>query len=421
MTYAGTAEWLRPRLPFGFVLGAVAWAVWVGNLALGGWYKDNEGTLIGGDHLAFYTPARLIRDGEPGRMYDYDAALHAYQQRLIGWEWSGFEAYRNPPFYALLYVPTAGLSYYASLGVWTAVGLLALVAAVYLLRPARPGRVLLWAVAFYPVFATVSFGQNTLLSLLVFAAVYRLADAGRPVAAGLVAGLLWFKPPLLIGLFVWWGLAPRRHAGCLLGVGVTGLSLAAVSWAAVPDAARAFVASLGRNVGFGGEGMWNKHTPRAFADMLVPGVPAAGLAAWGVAAAAGVAVAWWVRRRTGGPVAVMFPVAVFLSLWASPHALIYEWALLVAAGVVLWERVPRSRDAWVCLFALAWVGLAVGTPLALVQIKYLALPAVVQVSVPVLGLVGWLAARELAAAGAGVGNPWPAGEAAGGRPSHPGG
>ena len=93
----------------------------------------------------------------------------------------------------------------------------------------------------------------------------------------------------------------------------------------------------------------------------------------------------------------MFPVAVFLSLWASPHALVYEWALLVPAAVVLWERFPQSRDAWLCLFALAWVALAVSTPLALFQIKHL--PVAVQVSVPFLGVVGWLAARELARTG----------------------
>ena len=55
----------------------------------------------------------------------------------------------------------------------------------------------------------------------------------------------------------------------------------------------------------------------------------------------------------------MFPVAVFLSLWASPHALVYEWALLIAVAVVLWTDFPDSRDAWLSLFALAWVGLAV--------------------------------------------------------------
>ena len=58
MTYAATAQWLRERLWFGYIIGGVAWLVWIGNLALGGWYKDNEGTLLGADHLAFYTPAR---------------------------------------------------------------------------------------------------------------------------------------------------------------------------------------------------------------------------------------------------------------------------------------------------------------------------------------------------------------------------
>jgi hypothetical protein len=91
----------------------------------------------------------------------------------------------------------------------------------------------------------------------------------------------------------------------------------------------------------------------------------------------------------------MFPVAVFLSLWASPHALIYEWALLIAVAVVLWERFPASRDVWQCLFALAWVALAVSTSLARMQ-QSDKWPVVLQVGVPVLGLVGWFAARELA-------------------------
>ena len=56
---------------------------------------------------------------------------------------------------------------------------------------------------------------------------------------------------------------------------------------------------------------------------------------------------------------------------------------------------PDSRDVWLCLFALAWVGLAISTALAKSQMaaKW---PAVIQIGVPVLGLVGWLAAKELA-------------------------
>ena len=73
-------------------------------------------------------------------------------------------------------------------------------------------------------------------------------------------------------------------------------------------------------------------------------------------------------------------------------------ALAFAAGVVLWERFPALRDRWLCLFTLAWIVLLASTPLSLVQEKFLHLPAVVQISVPVLGVVGWLAARELMAA-----------------------
>ncbi len=394
MTYAATAHWLRERLWFGYVIGAVAWIIWLGNLALGGWYKDNEGTLLGGDHLAFYTAARLVHDGRQAEMYDY-SKFPDYQNSLIGWDWNALEAYRNPPFYALLYLPTAGLSFYASFLIWTAIGLGLLVLSIFLLSPQRPWRALAWAVAFYPVFAVVSFGQNTFLSLTAFCAVYRLLVEDRKFAAGLVAGLLWFKPPLLIGLFVWWAFFPRRYFRCWLGVGVTGLSLAALSWLALPEASQAFVNSLRANVGFGGERMWNKHTPKAFFEMLLPEMPKLVWALTLVTAAASVGVAWWVARRSGAPVAVMFPVAVFLSLWASPHALIYEWALVFAAGVVLWERLPASRDVWLCLFAVAWIALAISTVIAKVQID-LELPITLQVSIPVLGIVGWLAAKELA-------------------------
>lgn len=400
MTYAGTAGWLRPKLWVGLVVGAVSWIVWLISLALGGWYKDSERQLIGADHLAFYHAAKLIRDGQQHRIYSYpELSAERYQQQLVGWGWGGesnaFEAYRNPPFYALLYLPTTGLSYYGSFVVWTLIGFALLAITVRLLRPERPAMAFVWALAFFPVFATVSFGQNTLISLAVFAGVYRLLSADRPFAAGLVAGLLWFKPQLLLGLFVWWALDLRRCWKCFLGVGATGALLAAVSWLVVPGASQAFVDTLRTNAGFSGFGMWNVVNPKAFFALLLPGAPYLHWPLAVVCAFVSFGVAWWVKRKSGGPVAVMFPVAVFLSLWASPHALIYEWTLLVAAAVVLWERLPGSRDVWLTLFALAWAALAATSALTITQIRYGFL-VVVQAGVVVLGIVGWLAAAELA-------------------------
>ncbi|MCI0702703.1 MAG: DUF2029 domain-containing protein, partial [Planctomycetia bacterium] len=189
MTYSATAEWIRSRLWIGLVVGCVPWVVWIGSLAKGGWYKDADDQLVGPDHLAFYHAAHLIRDGQSHRLYDYEwLQTNKYQRDLIGWEYRGFNAYRNPPFYALLYVPTAGLSFYASFVIWTVIGFALLWLSISLLRPAQPGRCFLWSLTFYPVFATVSFGQNTFISLAVFAFVYRLLSGDRRFAAGFVAG-----------------------------------------------------------------------------------------------------------------------------------------------------------------------------------------------------------------------------------------
>lgn len=410
MTYAATAAWLRPRLWFG-VAGVVPWAVWIGSLAVGGWYKDYKGTLIGADHLAFYTAAHLIRDGEQERMYDYPD-LHQYEQHLIGWDWTGFEAYRNPPFYALLYLPTARFSFYASFVIWMALSFASLGLAIGLLHPARPAAVLMWSLVFYPVFAAISFGQNTFLSLLVFAGVYRLLVANRRFSAGLTAGLLWFKPQLLLGLFLWWAFSPRRYARCWLGVAVTGAILTGVSWTFLPEASDAFVRNLPAILNFKGFGLWNVHTPKLFFELLIPKAPpfdyelSAGQAQLSVRSAivwlltfavtvASIGIAFRLNQRSRSAVATMFPVAVFLSLWASPHTLIYEWTLLLGACVVLWERFPGRRDAWLCLFALAWLALTISTTVARVQIQQLHLLCVVQISAPLLGVAGLYASREL--------------------------
>jgi len=396
MIYSEAAKWIRARLWIALVAGFVPWVVWIGGIAYKNGKSDIADKPLGVDHLAFYHAARLIRDGESYRLYNYNelTEIH-YQQQLLGWGWDGFEAYRNPPFYALLYLPTAGLTYNASFTIWTVVSFALLALAIRLLRPDQPLRVLLWALTFYPVFATISFGQNTFISLAIFAGVYRLLSNDHRFAAGLVAGLLWFKPQLLLGLFIWWAFQPKQYLRSVLGVGITGLALAAISWLAVPEGSWAFVLTLRGNMGFAEFGLWNVMNPKAFFALLFPNMPEVYWPLTAGCSLASVAVAWRVKQRTGAPVAVMFPIAVYLSLWASPHALVYEWALLIAPAIVLWERFPALRNAWLCLFALAWIGLAISTPLAKMQIAA-EWPVAMQVGVPILGFAGWLAARELA-------------------------
>src|SRR5438874_1926342 len=90
------------------------------------------------------------------------------------------------------------------------------------------------AVAFYPSFAVVSFGQNTFLSFGAFALVYAALVRDRRFAAGLAAGLLLYKPQLLLGLGLWWLFDVRRYWPAVIGVAVTGAILAGLSWLALP-------------------------------------------------------------------------------------------------------------------------------------------------------------------------------------------
>jgi hypothetical protein len=199
---------------------------------------------------------------------------------------------------------------------------------------------------------------------------------------------------------------------CWLGVFATGLILAAVSWGVLPKASRAFVDNIKTIVGYHGFNLWNVHNPKAFIEYLVRDLSLneeilggllsikSGLIWLLTLLVSGISVlvAWRISRRTNANVSTMFPVAVFLSLWASPHALIYEWALLISACVVLWEHYPDRRDSWLCLFVLTWIGLAISTTFALVQDRFLHLPCVLQVSIPIMGFVGYLTARELSIA-----------------------
>jgi hypothetical protein len=325
-------------------------------------------------------------------------AVSEYQAGLFPGRWAALEAFRNPPFYALLYLPTAGLSYPASAWIWTAVSAVALGLGVRWLGGgwAATG----WALTGVPVFAAFNYGQNSLLSFAILAASYRLLSRDHRFAAGLVAGLLWFKPPLLLGLVIWGLLDLRKLWPAAVGVVVTGAVLTLGSYPLLPDAWRGFVGSLPANAAFNNFDQWKVHTPRAFWGMLLPGVAGWPTVLWVVTAAAGVAAFVRVWRANRDDVPVLFGASTLLMLWVSPHALIYEWAVAVVPAVLWRHARPDLRGRWLVLFAAAWAVLFVSTDAGMVQNwvqKRLGVehPVIVQISIPVVGWVGWRAMRLL--------------------------
>ena len=338
------ANFLQRRFVFAAIAGGIVWLAWlvgcafgatagdVNNIRFGFGETDAAGTVIGMDHMAFYAPAKRIREGRGGEIYDLVLTSEHQAGILDGPGFEGkLEAFRNPPFFSLLFVPTAGLPYLASVWIWTGLSFVAYALAARLLAPGWSPRAGLWGLTFLPAFMAIGYGQSSLLSLLIFAVIHRLLAAGKPTVAGLVAALLWFKPPLLIGLIAWWLLDWRRYWPALIALGCGGSLVFTLTVPLIPDAWHGFVVSLGGNAAFDSFDWWKAHSARAFWRLLLTpdAAPWPNLLWLGTAAASGV---WFIRlwKRNRDCMPLVYAAAITLTLFASPHVMIYDWAVLLA-------------------------------------------------------------------------------------------
>ncbi|HEX3148446.1 MAG TPA: glycosyltransferase family 87 protein [Gemmataceae bacterium] len=381
----------------GLVAGAALWLIWLVCLACGSGNLDCNGQVIGTDHSAFHTAAVLLTEGRGESLFDYPALIEfqTRQDDLIGRE-EFLDPYRNPPFYALLYRPTAQLPYAVSYGLWAAAGLLVLAASLRLVHGRQFIKPLAWSLSFYPVFAAVSFGQNTLLSLGIFALTYHSIVSERRFLAGFVAGLLLYKPQLLLGLGVWWLIDARHYWPALIGMMVTGLMLAFLSWLVVPQETATWIRRLPDIAAYDAFEFFNLHNPRGFGDLLTGNRRVGqivGLLGLGLA----IAWLWRFQRRHHSDDRLIFVAAIFATLWGSPHTMIYEWALLVVPAIILWNTRPNQQLIWKWMFAVAWIALFVSTPLTKGQLalthRLFGMGVAIQISVPILAWIGIRAER----------------------------
>ena len=387
------ARFLTRCKPFGLVAGGMMWLVWFVSAALGPGNLDLNRQVIGTDHTAFHTAALLFADGHGADVYDYpDLPLFKQRQEEITGKPGFLDPFRNPPLYAQFYVPTARLPYLDSYLVWAFIGIGVLIGGLFLVQGGSIRSSLIWSLSFYPVFAAVSFGQNTLLSFGVFAMIYRLVVKDKLFAAGLVAALLLYKPQLLLGLGVWWTIDVRRSWRCLGGLTVGAFAAAGLSILFVPAATEEWLHRLPEIVRYDAYDFYNLHNPRGFGTLLTDNKK---FGNW-IGAAGLVATVLWLLRfwwRFQGDRSLMFAAAVFATLWGSPHTMTYEWALAVIPAVILWNGRPGLRSDWIPMFAVAWLALFVATPLTKAQLDLTGYA--IQVSVPACTVVAILCERRL--------------------------
>lgn len=246
--------------------------------------KRTSENVIALDFIAFYTGGHFAAEGRHRDLFDLKA-VREYQSQLAAA--NGVELgpalgpWWNPPFYAWVFAPLSKLPFTTATAVWVAFNALCAAISCWLLvRMLPPG--LGWKTyALVPVLMALSIpfihalshGQNACTSLLIVTLAVTAWRADKPIVAGLVAGLLAYKPQHAVVLGGMLTLALGWRA--MLGLAITGTSLLAVTITTMPGALGDFLKQMPKNVRFVQEQsvyLWERHaTFKAFWRLLVQG------------------------------------------------------------------------------------------------------------------------------------------------------
>lgn len=281
----------------------------------------DAGGVFALDFIAFYTGGALVNDGRHRELFDLRAVkrfqddLAARNGATLG---GALGPWWNPPFYAWVFAPLARLPFGPAAAAWVTINVACAAAACWLLVRMLPrglgwrtwSLVPLLVALSVPFIHAVTHGQNACTSLLIVTAAVTAWRADRPVLAGLVAGLMAYKPQHAVVLGGVLALSAGWRA--VLGLAATGTALLLVTVLTLPGALGDFLTRVPQNVRFVQEGvpyLWERHaTLKAFWRLLLqgyavgpPAPPVALLNALGTAAlAVGLlrmtSVARWMNR-----------------------------------------------------------------------------------------------------------------------------
>lgn len=203
------------------------------------WIVGPDGHGLPVDFVNVWAAGRLALDGQPAAAYDWPVHK-AMEAVALGQPFDGHFGWHYPPTFLFAAAALALLPYTGAFVLWTFGTFPAYVAAIRGIVGDRSGYLL--AAAFPAVLGNMVVGQNGFLSAGLFGGALLLLER-RPVLAGVLIGLLTYKPHL--GLLVPLALAAGGHWRAFAAAAATAAALAAAAWATFgPAPALAFFSSI---------------------------------------------------------------------------------------------------------------------------------------------------------------------------------
>lgn len=320
------------------------------------------------DFAVFYAAGTLVSRGDAGQLYDTSA--HALIQMPLLVDHDEPLGFYNPPFFALFFVPFAGLSAERAFQVWSAVNaVLVALMCVMLWRIAAPldraYRLLIIAgfLTLYPLIFGLRLGQFSLVLAASWAAGYLYLRHGRDRAAGYALAPLLIKPDLLIPItlaFAW----KRRWMVLRSLIPVTSGAVAASVAVVGPGGAWDYAMHIAGAAGDGSGNMygWNGLLSSVFA----PGDPGIVTPISVPLALVSLAGAAWLWRGSFDPSSDAFPtqwLALTLAtvLW-DVHFYLQDVIILVPPAVAVLATSRGWRQAvTAAAMVVGWIILGFGS------------------------------------------------------------
>lgn len=369
----------RMRLwPGGFMIGFALAILFLAVTAHG--LNDYRDRPLGTDFSDVYTAGTFTLDGapqaafDPARHYEQEKAMFGVDTPFYGWHY--------PPFFFFIAAALASLPYLPALILWQGATLVLYLASLALLlrngpapQIARDPIWLLCALAFPAVFVNLTHGQNGFLTAALFAGALALLDK-RPIVAGILFGLLAYKPQF--GILIPLVLAVSARWRCFAAAGATVAILVFAATLAFGEGVwSAFLAStqFSRTVVLEQGGTGFEKIQSVFAAVRLWGGPVGLAYAAQAAVTAGVALGLFQLWRSHASQSYKSAGLCLGALLATPYCLDYDMTALAPAIALLaaqgWARKFLPYEAavlaalWLAPIAARGVAGMTGIPLGL--------------------------------------------------------
>jgi alpha-1,2-mannosyltransferase len=341
---------------------------------------------IGRDFINLWTAGRLVREGRAATVFDVDG-FHGVQEALVGQEFP-LHLWSYPPHFLFIVAPLGLFGYLGALALWSLVTV-----ALYAGAAGYPRPLTMAVLAAAPAtLVNLTCGQTGALAAAFLFGGLRLMPT-RPVAAGVLFGLLTVKPQL--GLLVPLVLLVDRRWAVIAWAAFTTILLVALSAAVFgPELWSVYVRqnfAVTRSYLEGGTGPFMDMTPSAFMALRAHGVDLGiAYAVQGVVAvlaAVGLIFAW----RSPAPHEYKVALTGIAALLATPYAHNYDMTVISLGVLAGYRLIGADSAVWrrACL-ALIWL-----LPIAMVPLHHVGITVAPWL---LLGYFGWLLAQTKTAA-----------------------